>query len=93
MTKTLVSLQELRRKLYLKSKAEKSWRFWGIYFHVYKFETLYEAYQLAKANKGVPGIDGVTFDDVEQVALSMFFERRTHGACKWSLSTVAKQSS
>lgn len=74
MTKTLVNLQELRRKLYLKSKAEKSWRFWGIYVHVCKFETLHEAYRLAKANKGAPGIDGVTFDDVEQVGLITFLD-------------------
>jgi len=72
MTKALVSLQELRRKLYLKSKAEKSWRFWGIYVHVCKFETLYEAYRLAKANKGAPGVDGVTFDEVERAGLTTF---------------------
>jgi len=72
MTKALISLQELRRKLYLKSKAEKSWRFWGIYVHVCKFETLHEAYRLAKANSGTSGIDEVTFDDVEQVGRTEF---------------------
>ena len=72
MTKTLVGLQELRRKLYLKSKAEESWRFWGIYVHVCKFETLHEAYRLAKSNKGAPGIDGVSFDDVELTGLITF---------------------
>lgn len=74
MTKTLVNLQELRRKLYLKSKAEKGWQFWGIYVHVCKFETLHEAYRLAKANKGAPGIDGVSFADVEQNGLITFLD-------------------
>ena len=72
MTKALISLKELRRKLYLKSKAEKSWRFWGIFVHVCKFETLHEAYRLAKANSGTSGIDDVTFDDVEQAGRTEF---------------------
>lgn len=42
--------------------------------HVCKFETLHEAYRLAKANKGAPGIDGVTFDDVEQAGLITFLD-------------------
>jgi RNA-directed DNA polymerase len=60
MTKTPINLQDLRRKLYVKAKAEPSWRFWGLYVHVCKHETLYEAYRLAKENNGAPGIDGVS---------------------------------
>ncbi len=62
MIKTPSDLQDLRRKIYIKAKAEPSWRFWGIYVHVCKMETLREAYILAKRNKGAPGTDGVTFD-------------------------------
>ena len=29
MTKTPISLQDLRRRLYVKAKAEPTWRFWG----------------------------------------------------------------
>ena len=36
MTKTPIGLQELRRKLYAKAKAEPHWRFWGLYVHVCK---------------------------------------------------------
>jgi RNA-directed DNA polymerase len=60
MTKTPISLQELRRRLYVKAKTEPTWRFWGLYVHVCKRETLQ-----AKANDGAPGIDGVTFAAVE----------------------------
>lgn len=61
-----ISLQDLRRKIYVKAKAEQSWRFWGLYVHVCRWETLSEAYRLAKQNKGAPGIDGVSFDDIEK---------------------------
>src|SRR5277367_3792807 len=66
MTKAPVSLQDLRRNLYVKAKAESAWRFWGLYVHVCKMETLREAYQMAKKNNGAPGIDGVTFAAIEE---------------------------
>jgi RNA-directed DNA polymerase len=65
MTKTPIDLQDLRRRIYVKAKAEPSWRFWGLYVHVCKEETLNEAYRLAKRNNGAPGIDGVTFEAIE----------------------------
>jgi len=65
MTKTSSSLQDLRRGIYVKAKAEPSWRFWGLYVHVCKMETLQEAYEMARKNNGAPGIDGVTFADIE----------------------------
>ena len=55
MIKAPIDLQDLRRRLYVKAKAEPSWRFWGIYVHVCKLETLRKAYALARANNGAPG--------------------------------------
>ena len=52
MTKTPITLQDLRRRLYVKAKAEPSWRFWGLYGHVCKPDTLRAAYELAKQNDG-----------------------------------------
>src|SRR3974390_64202 len=54
MTKASIDLQDLRRRLYVKAKAEPSWRFWGLYVHVCKMETLRAAYDMAKANDGAP---------------------------------------
>ena len=75
MTKAPVYLQDLRRRLYVKAKAEPSWRFWGIYVHVCKMETLRKAYALAKANNGAPGIDGVTFEAIETQGTKCFLEQ------------------
>ena len=65
MIKTPMNLQELRRRIYLKAKSDKAHRFWGIFVHVTKMETLAEAYRITKSNGGAPGIDGQTFDDIE----------------------------
>ena len=45
MIKASIDLQDLRRRLYVKAKAEPSWRFWGLYVHVCKIETLRAAYE------------------------------------------------
>ena len=74
MTKTPVSLQDLRRRIYVKAKAEPSWRFWGLYVHVCKEETLQTAYRLAKKNNGAPGIDGVTFEAIEAGGVGRFLQ-------------------
>lgn len=75
MIKTPIKLQDLRRRIYVKAKAEPSWRFWGLYVHVCKVETLRQAYAMAKKNKGAPGIDGVTFEAIEAAGLSSFLNQ------------------
>jgi RNA-directed DNA polymerase len=72
MIKPSVNLQELRRRIYRKAKAEKTWRFWGLYVHVTRAETLREAYREAKANDGAPGLDGVSFEDIEAQGVEKF---------------------
>lgn len=76
MTKAPMSRQDLQRKRDGKAKAEPSWRFWGLYVHVGTMETLREAYGMAKANNGAPGIDGVTFEDLEASGVEPFLEHR-----------------
>jgi len=72
MRKAPISLQDLRRSLYVKAKAEPPWRFWGLYVHVCKMETLREAYRMARGNGGAPGIDGVTFGAIEESGAESF---------------------
>ena len=75
MIKAPINLQDLRRSLYVKAKAEPAWRFWGLYVHICKMETLYEAYRMAKENGGAPGIDGVTFEAIGESGVRDFLMR------------------
>jgi RNA-directed DNA polymerase len=72
MTAVPISLQDLQRRLYVKAKAEQDWRFWGLYVHVCKRETLRAAYATAKQNDGAPGLDGVTFEAIEAAGVELF---------------------
>jgi len=72
VTRTPIGLQDLRRRIYANAKSEPSWRFWGLYAHVCKRETLYEAYRQAKKNNGAPGLDGVSFEDIEETGVEGF---------------------
>jgi RNA-directed DNA polymerase len=76
MTTTPISLQDLRRRIYVTAKADKTKRFWGLYVHVAKRETLGAAYALAKRNNGAPGIDGVTFAAIEAAGVEAFLAQR-----------------
>src|SRR5712675_3084017 len=75
MTKASINLQDLRRRIYVKAKTDTSWRFWGLYVHVCKMETLRDAYTLAKQNDGAPGVDGVTFEAIETQGVDGFLEQ------------------
>jgi len=66
MTTTSVGVQELRKRIGEKAKAEPEHRFWGLYTHVWKLDVLREAYRLAKNNNGAPGVDGVNFKQIEE---------------------------
>jgi RNA-directed DNA polymerase len=74
MIKAPISLQDLRRRIYRKAKSDKAHRFWGIFVHIAKIETLQEAYLLSKRNGGAPGTDGMSFEDVEAMGASRFLE-------------------
>jgi RNA-directed DNA polymerase len=70
-----INLQDLRRRIYVKAKTEPTWRFWGLYVHVCKRKTLHEAYQVARSNNGAPGIDGVTFEAIEESGVERFLKQ------------------
>lgn len=61
-------LSSLRQKLYRKAKQEPKFRFYVLYDRIYRRDVLTSAYQIVRAKKGIGGVDGVTFKQIESGA-------------------------
>ncbi len=65
MASTSLSVRHLQRKLYIRSKQQADAPFYSLYDKICRNDVLNQAYQQCKANKGAAGVDGVTFERLE----------------------------
>ncbi len=71
---TPISVQKLQTALHAKAKEEPGFRFYALYDKIYRTDVLTHAYLCCRANKGAPGVDGLTFDDVEAYGRERWLE-------------------
>jgi RNA-directed DNA polymerase len=68
------SIRTLQRKLYLKAKAEPAYRFYLLYDKIYRADVLRHAYELVRANRGAPGVDGISCEEIEAAGLENWLD-------------------
>lgn len=65
-------VQMYQRKLYLKAKQEKGYKFYILYDKIFLHYILTEAWQRVKANGGSAGVDGKTLEAIEESGVEKF---------------------
>ena len=69
------SVQKLQMALQTKAKNEPATRFYSLWDKVYRWDTLIQAYRRCRQNRGAPGVDGESFEDIETVGVAPWLER------------------
>ena len=65
-------IRSLQRKLYCKAKAEPAFRFYLLYDKICREDILRHAYARARANAGAPGVEGVTFVQIDAFGVDVW---------------------
>jgi len=59
------TVQKLQQSLHVKAKTEPSYRFYSLWDKVCRTDVLRYAYRACRAKRGAPGVDGLTFEQIE----------------------------
>ncbi len=59
------TVQKLQQSLHVKAKTEPSYRFYSLWDKVCRADVLRYAYRACRAKRGAPGVDGLTFEQIE----------------------------
>src|SRR2546428_2410974 len=74
---TPLSVQKLQKALHDKAKGSPSLRFYALYDKVYRKDVLAFAYECCKANGGAAGVDGQTFEAIEEYGVERWLDELT----------------
>ena len=74
---TPLSGQKLQKALHDKAKGSPSFRFYALYDKVYRKDVLAHAYQCCRANGGAAGVDGQSFEDIEEYGVERWLDELT----------------
>jgi len=67
----------LQTALHDKAKGSPNFRFYALYDKVYREDVLAFAYECCKANRGAAGVDGQTFEDIEEYGVKKWLDELT----------------
>jgi RNA-directed DNA polymerase len=74
---TPLSVQKLQTALHDKAKGSPKFRFYALYDKVHREDVMAFAYECCKANRGAAGVDGQTFEDIEEYGLKKWLDELT----------------